>query len=209
MVYFIWRIYDYVYATDDMGHAFMSDLYMLTGELPRHLYVHVDTTFTHYQPQTPRYQPAIWFGLVSHPGRAWGCTVLLESGAVYRALPPHALAFSPHPEGEWTVQQAQKWDCYGAGFSTLEYDMLRSLECLVRTGTEEIEGEYLFSLSPIGDAYSAAPDQAKEFTFIRLANSRLTIQPTDRIVFIDRSFTTKDVAFPRGLRRQTITYSCE
>jgi hypothetical protein len=37
----------------------------------------------------------------------------------------------------------------------------------------------------------------------------LTIQPTDRIVFIDRSFTTKDVAFPRGLRRQTITYSCE
>lgn len=65
--------------------------YDLIGQLPHHQYVHVDTAFTHKAPEVSS-TPAVWFGLVSYPGRAWGCTVLLESGAVYRNLPLHALA---------------------------------------------------------------------------------------------------------------------
>ena len=46
--------------------------YHLIGQLPHHQYVHVDTGFTHRTPEVSSIT-AIWFGLVSYPGRAWGC----------------------------------------------------------------------------------------------------------------------------------------
>ena len=184
-------------------------IHSLVGPLPRHLYVYVDATFTHREIHGPRYQPAVWFGLTSTPGRMWGCTVMLESGAVYRSLPPHALAFSMHPEEPWGVGDAQTWDCYGTDFSTLEYPYLAGLRCVAKAGQQELPGQYLFSVAPIGDGFSAQPEQAKEFHFIHLENGRLTIQPTNRLVYEERSFTTGPLAFPHGLARQTEIYSCE
>ena len=49
----------------------------------------------------------------------------------------------------------------------------------------------------------------KEFHFIELENGRLTIQPTDRVVYQEKSFTTGLLAFPKGLRPQTEVYRCE
>jgi hypothetical protein len=184
-------------------------IHSLIGPLPRHLYVYVDTTFTHREKQEPRYQPAVWFGLTSMPGRMWGCTVLLEgSGAVYRSLPPHAIAFSMHAEELWPDRWAQTWDCYGTDFSTLEYPYLAGLRCLAKTGTATSEGRYLFSVAPVGDGFSAQPEQAKEFHFLQLENGRLTVQSTDRVVYEDKSFTGP-LAFPHGLRAQTDVYRCE
>lgn len=182
-------------------------IYSLVGELPRHLDVLVDTAFTHTEPQG--FVPAIWFGLVSYPGRAWGCTVLLESGAVYRNLPPHALAFPDYEMTEWSIREAQCWDCYAESFTTLEYDLLREHRCVVRAGDTEFNGEYLFTAAPVGDAWSTRPEQAKEFSFIRLTNGRLTIQPTNRVLFEERAFTTRDAKWPEGLKRQTEIWSCE
>ena len=179
---------------------------VLAGPLPRHHYVLVDSRFTHHEPCG--FLPAVWFGLVSIPGRAWGCNVMLESGAVYRALPPHAIAFRLDPV-PWTVEQAQAWDCYGTGFSCLEYPYLAGLDCMARAGDENVTGSYLFTAVPVGDGFSAYPEQAKEFMFVRTDGGRLTIQPTDRVVFRDRSFTGDDLAWPRGLRRSTEVYSCE
>ena len=184
-------------------------IYSVIGPLPRHLYVYVDTAFTHRDTQEVRFQPAVWFGLTSMPGRMWGCTVLLEgSGAVYRSLPPHALAFLMHPT-LWSARHAQTWDCYGTEFSALEYPYLSGLRCLAKTGTTTSEGRYLFSVAPVGDGFSAQPEQAKEFHFIELENGRLTVQPTDRVVYEDKSFTVGPLAFPHGLARQTEVYSCE
>lgn len=178
------------------------------GQLPKHLYVWVDTEFTHKEPYG--FVPAVWFGLVSFPGRMWGCTVMFENGAIYRNLPPHAISFCEKQETLWIEEEAQTWDCYGYEFAAHEYDYLRGLDCLVRlkTGTEEI-GQYLFSVAPIGDGFSAYPEQAKEFTFVRLFNNRLTIQPTNHIVFRERSFTHEKLAFPKGLLRQSQIYSAE
>jgi hypothetical protein len=186
-------------------------IHSLIGPLPRHLYVYVDTTFTHREKQKPRYQPAVWFGLTSTPGRMWGCTVMFETGAVYRSLPPHALAFSMHPEEPWTVTDAQTWDCYGTDFSALEYPYLSGLRCLVKAGHKELLGQHLFAVAPVGDGFSQVPEQAKEFHFIRLddPNSRLCVVPTDRVVYEERSFTVGPLAFPHGLARQTEVYSCE
>lgn len=180
----------------------------LVGNIPRHLYVYVDSAFTHREPQG--FLPAVWFGLVAFTGRAWGCTVMLQSGAVYRNLPPHAIAFREDPEHEWRVSDAQTWDCYGRGFEAIEYEFLAGMRVKARTASLDLRGEYLFTVAPVGDAYSAYPDQAKEFMFIQLQNGRLTIQPTDRVVFEDLSFTENpDLEFPKGLKRQTEVWNSE
>jgi len=149
---------------------------------------------------------------VGYPGRTWGCTVLFENGAIYRNLPPHALAFdNPPSEVDWTPQDAQTWDCYGWDFTMIEYSYLRGLDVLVRTKRKQAhEGEYLFSAAPVGDGFSAHPEQAKEFSFIRLFNGRLTIQPTNNVLFRERSFTTHDLTtFPTDLKRQTDVWTSE
>lgn len=177
----------------------------LVGPLPAHHYVYVDPAFVGL---TGEMLPAVWFGLVSYPGRAWGCTVMLESGAVYRNLPPHALAFGLDPE-PWTLAQAQTWDCYGLGWTALVYPYLDGLSARVRCGGGECEGDYLFTVAPVGDPFSAYPDQAKEFTFLRTVGDRLTIQPTNQVLFREASFTAPDAAWPTGLRRQTAVYQVE
>lgn len=183
-------------------------MFHLAGQLPRHQYVLVDSAFTHKKPVG--FVPAVWFGLVSFPGRAWGLTVMLESGAVYRNLPPHAIGWEKKPPG-WTVEDSETWDVYGTAFSCIEYAYLAGLDVRVRLRSGQIlPGQYLFSASPIGDGFSAVPEQSKEFSFIRLDNGRLTIQPTDRVLFRERSFTTNEkMEFPKDLRRQTEVWSCE
>ena len=177
----------------------------MSGSLPKHRYVKVDSQFTHREPVG--WVDAVWFGLASHPGRAWGCHIMLESGAVYRGLPPHAIAFTDDPEPDWPITKAQLWDCYGYNWSSVEYTYLRGLRCRCRIGKEEFRGSYLFTVIPIGDGFSEAPEQSKEFMFVELDNGRLTIQPTNRILFEDRSFTEPGEV--PGLKLQTEVWSCE
>jgi hypothetical protein len=178
------------------------------GSLPYHQYVWVDTAFTHREPQG--FLPAVWFGLVSFPGRMWGCNVLFENGAIYRNVPVHALASSSEPaKTVWTAQEAQQWDCYGHAWSAVRYEYLRSLRCQVKAKDSSHRGSYLCTVAPIGDAFSEAPDQSKEFTFVELENGRYTVQPTDRIIFEERSFTRHNWEWPTGFKRQTEIYSCE
>lgn len=178
------------------------------GPLPKHQYVWVDTTFTHREPVG--FVPAVWFGLVSHPARMWGCNVLLENGAIYRNLPLHALGHRPLPEKDWDEMQAQRWNCYGTGWSATEYPYLKDCKCNARCAPDTtLLGKYLFTVAPVGDAFSEAPDQSKEFTFVKLINGRFTVQPTDYLIFEDKSFTTHQWAWPTGLKKQSETYSCE
>ena len=176
-----------------------------SGSLPRHYYVWVDSAFI--REGKTGFEPAVWFGLHSHPGRAWGCHVLLECGAFYRGLPPHAIAFSPTPTcTDWSLPQAQIWDCYGtADFSLLIYDYLDALRVRLK-GTDET-GEYLFTAVPQGDAYTHAPSQAKEFMFIKTDRDRLAIVPTNNLLFEEKSFTV-DTGWP-NLKRSDQVWTCE
>jgi len=78
-------------------------LHTHAGSLPTHKYVWIE----------PRaigdhgWLRAVWFGLASFPGRAWGCHVMLESGAVYRNVPLHQLASHNDVDEPWTPAQAQ------------------------------------------------------------------------------------------------------
>lgn len=175
-----------------------------SGSLPTHQYCYV-------QPNAigaHEWLRVAWFGITSYPGRTWGCHVLLECGAVYRNVPIHQLASEP-TDVEWSPSQGQTWDCYGREFSVVEYAFLSGRLCVARLRDgEQYPGKYLFTIVPIGDQWSAHPDQDKEFTVIALANGRYTAQPTDRTLFEDRSFTTK-LEWPSWLRRQQQTWSAE
>ena len=106
------------------------------------------------------------------------------------------------------LDQAQRWDCYGNEFSLVRYTYLSGLEARVKCAGDEHIGEYLFTACPLGDGFSAEPEQSKEFKFFALRNGRYTAQPTNRALFIERSFTVeKD--WPTDIQRQSEVWSCE
>lgn len=185
-------------------------MHTLVGPLPRHLYCFAERSF--FRKGGDGFEPVVWFGLVSHKARTWGCTVLTEEGAVYRNLPPHAIAFK-RDAGPWSAHHAQRWNVYGPGFAVVEYPYLYGLSCRAMVkGLEreqEYDGHYLFTAAPVGDAYSEYPEQAKEFVFVALGNGRLTIQPTNAVLFEDMSFVKPGAAWPTDLKRQTEVYWCD
>jgi hypothetical protein len=76
-----------------------------------------------------------------------------------------------------------------------------------KIGPNILKGTYLFSTAHLNDGWSDSPDQDKEFIFIELTNGRLTIQPTNRVAFIDKSYTLP-TTLPK-LKLQETIYSCE
>lgn len=179
-------------------------LFTGSGSIPVHQYVWVESK--RVRKNGKGFEKAVWFGLNSHPGRAWGLHVMLEDGAVVRNLPPNAIAWNQKPQLHWPLEVAQRWDCYSRQFSLHRYEYLADLK--VETTSSDV-GHYLFTAIPLGDGYSEEPEQAKEFMFIRLTNGRLTIQPTNHAVFLDRSFTDIDKPFPTDIRPQTKVYRAE
>lgn len=182
----------------------------MIADLPHHRYVWVDSTFVLKEPEPGLFLPAVWFGIVSLPGRMFGLNVLLESGALFRNVPPHGIAFSAHPEPVWTPQAAQRWDCYSSAIVTHAYAYLRHLRVKARTAAGCHDGEYLFTVLPMGDGFSADAGQSKEFSWIALENHRLSIQPTNELLFEEKSFTSNpEMVFPRNLKRQSQWYASE
>jgi hypothetical protein len=59
-------------------------------------------------------------------------------------------------------------------------------------------GRYLFTAVPVDDAFTANPEQSKEFSFIELDNGRLTVLPTNMFRIHDKSFT--EGAWPKDLK---------
>jgi len=181
----------------------MGIMFSGIGSVP-HRYIWVDSNFTHKEPCG--FIRAVWFGLQAFPGRAWGLDCLLENGAIYRNLPPHAIAFKEDAD-PWTLEEAQHWNVYGYKFTVHQFEFLAGLRVITQTSKASF-GRYLFSVQPLEDAYSAEPSQAKTFTFVQLDNGRLTIQPTDRVMFDDPSFCEL-WGWPTGLKRQSTVYVAE
>ena len=181
-------------------------IYSKIAPLPTHRYVLVDTTFTHKSPCG--FADAMWVGVTSIPGRAWGINVILrDGGCLYRNLPPHSISFGKNDPVAWGIQNAQLWDCYSYHFTIVQSPILRGLRMRAKVKGQVLTGEYLFHVTHVDDGWSDSPDQDKEFYFIKLDNGRLTIQPTNRMVFVDDSFIVND-KIPELKLSETI-YSCE
>jgi len=174
--------------------------YSGSGNLPKHIYCFVDSSYI--REKGKGFEPCVWFAIRSWPGRAWGCHIMLECGAVYRDVPPHALGFNECPD-VWNILDAQRWNCYGTQFSTIEYTFLQGLTIRTRALT----GSYLFTAVPLNDGYTEEPEQAKEFVFCHLLNGRLAILPTNMVLFEDKSFGKTE--WPSNLKPATHKWSVE
>ncbi len=174
------------------------------GFLPYHIYCWIDPQFTHAVPE--KFQQGMVVGITSIPGRSWGFSVIFSAGgAMYRQIPPHALAFCSEPPS-WSLDQSQLWNCYSDFFTIIHNPVLKGMRMSVKIQNEIYQGEYLFHSAHLGDGWSLAPEQDKEFFFIKLDNGRLTIQPTNTITFLDPSFVEFG-PLPRLKLNETV-YSC-
>jgi hypothetical protein len=176
-------------------------MYSGSGDLPKHIYCYVNSAIIREKGEG--YEPCVWFAIHSHPGRMWGCHIMLECGAVYRNVPPHHLAFSPNPDA-WTQHDAQIWNCYGSQFSTIEYTFLSGMKVQTKSRGS---GNYLFTAIPLNDGFSAAPEQSKEFMFCEMESRRLAILPTNMLLFEDKSFG--EVEWPTDLKTLSHIWSVE
>lgn len=180
-------------------------LFTGSGNIPHHIYCWVDSSFVRKNSKPNTYEQCIWFAIHAKAGYSWGCHVLLECGAVYRGLPPHALAFSKNPERKWALSDTQLWDCYGDQFSVIVYDLLDGQRVEIRSSG--LFGHYLFTVVPMYDGFTKEVSQAKEFAFIQLDNGRLTIMPTNEFRFHDKSYTEGD--WPIDIKLNTSKWRIE
>jgi hypothetical protein len=134
--------------------------------------------------------------------------VWIDADAIGKHEPLRAVWFGL-TSWPWEPWQAATWDAYGWQFTTLEYPYLSSMNTRVRLqdGAEHA-GMYLFTLAPVGDAFSASPSQSKEFYFLQLENGRYTAQPTNQVLVDDRSWVD-ELKWPTFLKRQRDWHSAE
>lgn len=173
------------------------------GSIPIHKYILIDSMFTHEK--SIGLQEAMWTGITSIPGRAWGLNVIFRlGGMMYRNVPPHAVSFVSEPESLWSIDDAQAWNCYSDHFTVFEDPVLSGMRVSVKTANGIHQGQYIFSTAHMYDGWSEAPDQDKMFVWCMLDNGRLTIQPNNRIMFQDSSYIINTQTPPRLLLQENV-----
>jgi hypothetical protein len=182
-------------------------------ELPQHRYVFVVPSFV-LRPDDPRTAliPAVWVGCSVQPGRALGCTVLLESGALVVDLPLHALRGAFVTWAPLELPDVVAWDCYGWSAEIWEPSYLSGLPCAILTADHKhatARGSLWFAVDHVGgDGFSLAPDQHKLLYVVeRQDDHALMLLPQDRLVIEEASFTVVE-GIP-AIRRQTQVWTAE
>lgn len=156
------------------------------------------------------YKPAVWFGVSSTPGRALGCHVLLENGAMVSDLPLHWLAHREHVQEPPQLEDCQAWDCFGYKMQLCEYSYLNLTTAHVldpRHQSTDLYGYSWFSIDWVDNGWSSYPEQHKLLHLLACSDGSLRLLPTDRILWEDKSFTVID-GVPK-IMRQTKEWSVE
>lgn len=180
------------------------------SNLPFHQYCWIDKSILS-RGETQGWEECVWFGLTAVPHRAWGCTVMLKCGGLYRNVPLHALCHDQVGfDQRWTLGEAQRWDCFGYQHSPIRYDYLRELDCEVWVPKRGcwFAGHYVFTVEPYEDSYSLEPSQTKSFHFLALVNGRYACAPGNHILWNEVSFVDKS-ADRSWLRAQNQTWHAE
>lgn len=172
--------------------------------LPTHRYVHVrgDEILG-----KEGWVPAVWFGVSSTPGRALGCHVILENGAMLSDLPLHWLGTRPH---ETLLESCQAWDCFGYELCVTEINYLNLLTAHILDAKHQelpLRGKSWFSIDWVDNGWSSYPEQHKLLHLLACSDGSLRLLPTDRILWEDKSFTVID-GVPK-IMRQTREWSVE
>lgn len=181
--------------------------------LPTHRYVWVREDSVLNQPSDPvipKLIPAVWLGISSQPGRAIGCQVLLECGALVLDLPLHALAHTELViDSEWVPvsQGRQAWDAFGWDVEVFEVPFLSGLDVEV-LGQDPGDGVAWFAIDWVRNGYSEEPGQHKWLWVVARNDGWIGAYPQDKLLFRDASFTEGPLP-EGGIKRQTEMWSAE
>lgn len=172
--------------------------------LPTHRYVFVADEFVLRQPTGHRV-PAVWWGVSSDAGRALGCHVLLENGALVLDLPLHALSHMPvAPVLE--LRDICAWDAFGPDIEPYDIPYLTGLTATVLTADHKetpLEGELWCGLDWLRNGWSAYPEQHKHLLVVAVNDGTLRALPQDRLLVHEASFT-EHKGVPPIVRQRTV-----
>jgi hypothetical protein len=182
--------------------------------LPTHRYVWVVPSFVlrlYDEHLAYPLVPAVWVGVSVTHGRALGCHVLLENGAMVVDLPLHALRSGP---GDWSplaLSDLVAWDCYGHSAEVWQPEYLSGLACAILSEDHRStkgKGTLWFAVDHTGDGFSRTPEQHKHLWVVeRWADRALMLLPQDRVLVEEKSFT-EILGIPQ-IKRQSVIWSAE
>ena len=142
--------------------------------------------------------PCLVFGFSSIPSRVPLFHFLMEDGGIWWRMPPSAFCWKPDaPHME--LDELVLWDCFSYHATVTVFSVLKGkrMEYISRR-KRKYGGEYLFTLDWMGGdpnlldtGFSEEPGQHKCGHVIKLDNGNFAIQPNNRVLLHDPSFTVK------------------
>lgn len=141
--------------------------------------------------------PCIVHALQSFGGKALHAHVLTDFGANFSTVCIDSLYHKEPIDEQKPLDYLQLWDCFSDNVSFIVYDYLS--ECRVNVKFKDkstMWGNYFGTIYWYNNGYTNEPTQFKEGHIILLDNGQIAVQPNNRLMFKDMSFTTKE--FPNS-----------
>lgn len=161
----------------------------LNCDLPNHFYCKLKKEFLYDQREHKgEFVDALVFAISSIPGRAIGFSLVTEHGAQFSRLPIQALVHK-EKHTDYPLNLLQPWDAMGYEVVVNEYKYLREMPCKVMFRDKSWHpGRYMFTIDFLDNGFSAEPTQAKCYHMIKLCGGQFSLQPNNRIIWLDSSF---------------------
>lgn len=151
----------------------------------------------------------IVFGAQSVAGRALTFHILTDDGCMRSRVPIHMLAWKEDSEKK-PLDYLQLWDCFGYNISCTVYEYLDQMrvKTFFKDGSS-MWGSYMMTFDWFLNPSSEEPTQYKCAHMIRLDDGNYTLQPNNRLMWKDMSFTTKKFPDKPDWKVDDKTWICE
>ena len=145
-----------------------------------------------------KYFPCVIFGVASLPDRAPVFHFLMEDGGIWWRMPINAFCAAENTP-EANIYDLVLWNSFSPNITVTIFSQLTDMKMrYLNRHNEPIVGNYLFTLdwhSPetnyLNFGYSENPGQHKCGHVIQREDGNYAIQPNNRVIVFDPSFTTK------------------
>lgn len=144
--------------------------------------------------------PCLIFGMCTIPAQAPLFHFVMEDGGLWWRMPIHAFSWKEDAE-EQPLDELVLWDSFSYHVSVTQYPYLKNRN-VTFTSRRRVKygGKYLFTLdwaasTDSGDTdflFSEYPSQHKCGHFIAMDNGNFAIQPNNRLILHDPSYTIKE-----------------
>ncbi len=145
-----------------------------------------------------QYFPCVIFGVATIPDRAPLFHFMMEDGGIWWRMPIHAFCTQPDtPEAD--LHDLVLWNSFSPFITVTVFDQMRSMRMSYKTrGGETVKGTYMLTFDwhnpevNIGNyGYSENVGQHKCGHLIQRDDGNYAIQPNNRVLIKDPSYTTK------------------